>query len=137
MTPDVQERLEKLERQNRRLKCGGAVALIALGALVLMGQTASKSHTIRAEEFQLVDSHDKLMGRMRVDGKNPELELFNQNGAPTVALYAYDNGNTGGLLLSDIDSGATARTSAASLLMTRRDGKVLWRAPMGNAISNH
>lgn len=124
------ERLEKLERQNRKLKYAGVVALLCFGALVLMGQTTHKSSTIRAEEFQLVDSHGKLMGRMRVDGENPELDLYNSQGVSAVSLYAYNNGNTGQLLLSAIDSGAVLRTSAASIRMTRRDGKVLWRTPV-------
>jgi hypothetical protein len=89
--------------------------------------------TIRAHEFQLVDSHGKLMGRMRVDGKDPEFELYDQHGASAVALYAYDNGNIGQLLLSSTDSGATARTSANSMVMTMPDGKVLWRAPVAGA----
>lgn len=136
MTRDTQERLQKLERQSRQFKCGGALVFLALSAFVLMGHTASKRRTVRAEEFQLVDSHDKLMGRMRVDGKNPEIELFNQSGVPTVELYAYDSGNTGGLLLSDVHSGATMRSSPASLVLIGKDGKVLWRVPMGNTLSS-
>lgn len=136
MTPDLQvmlERLEKLERQNRRLKYGGLAILIAFGALAIIGQTAYTRCVIRAKEFQLVDSHGKVMGRMRVDGNDPQLELFNQHGVSAVALYAYDKGNTGQLLLSSVDSGETSKTSADSIVMTRPDGKVLWRAPLTSA----
>jgi len=133
--PDIQtivERLGKLERQNRRLKCAVVATLIAFGALAIIGQTTYKRRMIRAQEFQLVDSHGKLMGRMRADGNNPELELYNQHGISAVALYAYDNGNTGQLLLSSVDSGETTKTSADSDVMSRPDGKVLWRAPVNN-----
>src|ERR1039458_2318461 len=115
MTPDLQvmlERLEKLERQNRRLKYGGLAILIAFGALARVGQAGYARRVIRAKEFQLVDSHGKVMGRMRVDGNDPQLELFNQRGVSAVALYAYDKGNTGQLLLSSVDSGETSKTSA-------------------------
>jgi hypothetical protein len=127
------ERLEKLERQNRRLKYGGLAILIAFGALAIIGQMAYTRRVIRAKEFQLVDSHGKVMGRMRVDGNDPQLELFNQHGVSAVALYAYDKGNTGQLLLSSVDSGETSKTSADSIVMTRPDGKVLWRAPLTSA----
>lgn len=130
----ILERLGKLETQNRRLKWAGIASLIAVGALAIIGQTTYKKRMIRAEEFQLVDSHDKLMGRMRADGNNPELELFNQHGISAVALYAYDNGNTGQLLLSSIDSGETTKTSADSIVMTMPDGKVIWRAPVNNNV---
>ena len=122
----VLERVEKLERQNRKLKSTGLIALIAIGGLLLMGQTPSKSRTIRAEEFQLVDSHDKVMGRIRVDGSSPQIVLFNENGKETVALYAYPN--TGELLLSDLDSGATTRTSAGSIVVSER-AKKIWSVP--------
>ena len=45
-TPDMQnvlERLEKLGKQNRRLKRAGLLALTAVGALLLMGQATPKS----------------------------------------------------------------------------------------------
>ena len=92
----------------------------------MLAQTSSNSRTIRAEEFQLVDSHDKVMGRMRVDGSSPQIVLFNENGKETVSLYAYPN--TGELLLSDLNSGATTRTSASSIIVSER-AKKIWRVP--------
>jgi hypothetical protein len=140
MEPDLQailERLEKLERQNRRLKYAGVVTLIAFGALAIIGQTTYKRRMIRAEEFQLVDSHGKLMGRMRTDGSNPELELYNQHGISAVSLYAYDRGNTGQLLLTSVNSGQTTKTSADSIVMTTPDGKVVWRTPLASTAPNN
>jgi len=138
--PDIQaiiERLGKLETQNRRVKYVGLVTLIAFVALAIIGQTTYKRRMIRAEEFQLVDSHGKLMGRMRADGSNPGLELYNQHGISAVALYAYDNGNTRELLLSSLATGETTKTSADSIKMTMPDGKVLWRAPVNSKVPNN
>jgi len=129
MTPDLQtilERLEKLERQNRRLKLAGVVALIAVGVFVLKGLMAPTSRTLRAQEFQLVDSSGKLMGKLGLDGKSPELEFYNQKGLTTASLYAYGNGNIGGLLLSDVDSG-----ESTSLLSTGVVGPELRFADKG------
>ena len=122
----VLERVEKLERQNRKLKSTGLIALIAIGGLLLMGQTSLQRRTIQAEEFQLVDSHDKVMGRIRVDGNSPQIVLFNENGRETVSLYA--DHNNGELLLSDLDSGGTTRTSAGSIVITDR-AKKIWSVP--------
>ena len=77
-TPDwtaVVERLEKLERQNRRMKQVGAVALIIAAAVLLMGQ-ASPNRTVEANEFVLQDESGAVHGRFglvdTVDGWRPE-----------------------------------------------------------------
>ena len=48
-------RLDRLERENQRLKRLGALALIGLAALVIMGQATSApvANTIEAERFIL------------------------------------------------------------------------------------
>ncbi|MGH7386345.1 MAG: hypothetical protein ACREKG_14300, partial [Candidatus Rokuibacteriota bacterium] len=50
-------RLDRLERENRRLKLLGALALLGLAALTVMGQTAATQvvNTIEAERFVLRD----------------------------------------------------------------------------------
>lgn len=64
MTPEysqwenVTARLEKLERENRRLKQVGAVALVLVASVLLMGQ-AKQSRTIEAERIRLLDSHGR------------------------------------------------------------------------------
>ena len=71
-TPDlhaVVERLERLEKQNRRLKIAGAVALVLLAAVVLVGATTPKStdystsdfkfRSVQVQELILVDEHGK------------------------------------------------------------------------------
>jgi hypothetical protein len=133
----ILERLGKLERQNLRLIYAGVVSLIAFGALAIFGQTTYKRQVIRAEEFQLVDSNGKLMGRMYVDSNDPQLELFNQHGVSVVALYAYDKGNSGQLMLSSVESGEISKMSADSIVMTMPDGKVLWRAPVNSGVPNN
>lgn len=138
--PDIQtilERLGNLETQNRRLKYAGVANLIAFGALAIIVQMIYARHVIRAEEFQLVDSHGKVMGRMGVDANDPQLELFNQRGVSVVALYAYNKGNTGQLLLSSIETGESSKTSADSIVMTTPDGKVLWHAPVNSNVPSN
>ena len=49
----LMHRLDRLERENRRLKFAGAAMLLGLAAVGLMGQTLGKS--VEAQEFILVD----------------------------------------------------------------------------------
>jgi len=89
LTPDwtaVVERLEKLERQNRRLKQAGAVALIIAAAVLLMGQV-SQNRTVEANEFVLKNSNGDVRGRwFMLDDDWPQLRLFDGNGKRRVSL---------------------------------------------------
>ena len=76
----VMERLEKLERQNRRMKQAGALAMV-LAAIVLMGQSlttrtveaqTSVQRTVEANEFVLKDRNGQQRARLysvTVDGQ--------------------------------------------------------------------
>ncbi|MGH7299604.1 MAG: hypothetical protein ACREJE_04240, partial [Candidatus Rokuibacteriota bacterium] len=65
-------RLDRLERENRRLKLLGALALLGLAALTVMGQTAATPvvNTIEAERFVLRDGagHARATLGLRPDG---------------------------------------------------------------------
>src|SRR3989338_10400780 len=54
----VMKRLEKVEKQNRRFKQIGALALILAGSVLLMGQ-ASPQRTVEATRFVLKDANGK------------------------------------------------------------------------------
>jgi len=71
--PDqLTRRLDRLERENRRLKFVGALALLGLGALTVMGQTAptSVANTLEAERFVLRDNAGNVRATLglRPDG---------------------------------------------------------------------
>jgi hypothetical protein len=44
----LKRRLDRVERENRRMKCVGAVLLVGIAAVLLMGQAASKPGVIEA-----------------------------------------------------------------------------------------
>ncbi|MFQ5850780.1 MAG: hypothetical protein ACE5JU_09360, partial [Candidatus Binatia bacterium] len=50
-------RLERLEREDRRLKLAGALVLLGIAAMVVMGQTRAReaAKVIEAERFLLRD----------------------------------------------------------------------------------
>jgi hypothetical protein len=81
MTPDMYtlcERVERIERQNRRFRLLGGAALAAFGALVLMGQAPVKGRTLEAETIILKDADGKVRLRMETKGHAVLLRLFDR-----------------------------------------------------------
>jgi hypothetical protein len=76
----IAERLEELEKQNRRMKRAGLFALAAASALLLMGQTAPQFRTVEAERFVLRDSKGKVRGALGMRENGPRLELYDAEG---------------------------------------------------------
>ena len=91
MEPQAQEfaavmsRLEKLEKQNSRFKQVGALALIFLGSVLLMGQAAAR-RTVEANEFVLKDDRGQVRGRFHLQDGGAELVLFDPHGTRRVWL---------------------------------------------------
>lgn len=76
-------RLERLERQNRRLKQWGVLVVLAVGAVALMGQTYGPYHfappggTFAAEAFHLRDKNGAVVGSLQVSSEGtPELRFW-------------------------------------------------------------
>jgi len=117
-------RIERLEAQNRSLKRGGLVCLLALAAIGLMGQTQMQrksTHTpaptpaaplvlpknIEAESFILKDSAGLVRAELSMGGTGPGLKLRDQSGSALVTLSLNDAAPGGPyLLLSDPQHGA-------------------------------
>lgn len=84
----VMQRLEQLEKQNRRFKQVGTAILLFLGCTFLMGQT-TPYRTIEANEFVLKDTQGKMRGKLAMtDGTAPELILYDSGGIDRVRLGA-------------------------------------------------
>jgi hypothetical protein len=79
------ERVERLEKQNRKLKHAGVVALILAAAVFLMGQTAQKK-TVEANEFILRDANGNLRAALGVDKDGTGLFLWDAAGKIRAAL---------------------------------------------------
>jgi hypothetical protein len=99
---ELRERMTKLERQNRRVKQLGALALIAASSLLLIGQTATRN-TIEANEFILRDNGGKIRARLYVDEKfekypTAQFVLFDKEGKQAVDIESGSLGSTGGTL---------------------------------------
>ncbi len=186
-TPDLQaivKRLDRLERQNRRMKQAGILLLVIVSAVLLIDLAAPKSRIVEAEKFVLRDSAGKPRGGLTVTEEGSALELYDTNqklrvalgipsGMPNLTLN--DANETGrvmlaiapsgsGLVLADRSGSFMAQldvaedggtrlllqdsqgfassignvyststknnvTSAASVVLLGKDGKVIWHAP--------
>ena len=78
-------RLERLERQNRRLRLGALGVLLAVGALVLMGASASPK-VIEAERFVLVDEEGRQRAVLETSAWASALSLYDGAGNRGVTL---------------------------------------------------
>ena len=86
-TPDIQvilERLNSLEKQNRRLRQAGVLVLIGIGALLLTGQVVPPNRTIEAQKFVLTDTEGRSRGEWSADRTRSELALYDQEGRRSV-----------------------------------------------------
>jgi hypothetical protein len=106
-------RIERLERENRRLKQGALICLVAIASVGLMAQTKKKvapppppapvfPKNIEAESFILKDPNGKTRAELSMGGTGPSLKLLDQSGSALITLSLNDT-TPGGpfVLLSD------------------------------------
>jgi hypothetical protein len=86
---EIRSRLEKLERENRRLKSMGGLAALVAVSLFLMGQ-AKPDRTLEAERFVLKDASGNVGAELAIGKLGPKLTLNDANGHPSVTLVGGD-----------------------------------------------
>jgi hypothetical protein len=172
-------RLQKLERDNRRMKRVGALVLVATAALIFMGQN-SKNRALDADSLVLRDASGRVRIELGIgDDNTPILRMFGSDNKPSIALSGDEKGSglwffgghgKGMVMLSNVDgptlilsdgtggtsvdvasvhtydndkfnaflgrantvnpqTGATTKTSAASLILFGKDGKSIYQVP--------
>jgi len=113
MTAQVSEltavvaRLEKVERQNRRLRGAGIAVLVLAAAGLLMGQALPRQRTVEAEEFLLRDANGRIRASLSVFDGDPGLSLIDQAGKLRAGLSLVD----GDPLLNLKDEAGKSRAS--------------------------
>jgi hypothetical protein len=83
---DLVQRLDRLEKRNRRLNGGLIAALTAFSAIVLMGQASPSPRVVEAQKFVLKDADGNVRGWLAIIGKGSELTLGNANAQPMISL---------------------------------------------------
>lgn len=83
---DINLRLEKLERENRRMKSISIAAAVVAATMIIGGQ-AKTSKVVEANEFRLVDASKRVRALLSMSAAGgPELTLNDANGNFVVAL---------------------------------------------------
>jgi len=80
----IRQRLEKLERENRRLKRAGSLGLLVVAAGFLMAQ-GKYNRRIEAEEFILTDTHGSERAELAWKDQAPRFVLLDAHGKPQAA----------------------------------------------------
>jgi hypothetical protein len=143
----TEQRLARLERENRWMRRLGAVAVAVAAAVFLVGQGKDKPRVVEAQKFVLRDSEGKSRAELSLrerGGVGLASLLLLRPDAPMLALR--DGSGRSRLVLSAADEGATdmlikdARGNARVLLgVSHRgsggievyapNGTVIWKAP--------
>ncbi len=84
---DINARLEKLERENRRIKKLGIVAIVFASVLFISGQ-AKTNKVVEASAFHLLDASGKVRAELSMPvAEEPEL-IFYDNSGTSVAYIS-------------------------------------------------
>jgi len=105
---DINARLEKLERENRRMKKIGIVAIVFTSVLFISGQ-AKTNEVVEANEVRVMVASGKIRAKLfSING--PQLQFYDEAGTPLVTLSGASVGPTmlsmfgsGGNLLINVD----------------------------------
>ena len=82
------QRVEKLEKSNKRLKLLGGAALAGLGALSLMSASRAMCDTVWAERFVLKDEHGKKRIMLDAYHTHPNIAFYDVQGKKQIATIA-------------------------------------------------
>jgi hypothetical protein len=112
---DVQRlnaRVEKLEKQNHRMKAMGIVVAVIVAAIFVGGQDKTNK-VIQANEFQLIDASGNVRGTWETSESGAQLVEKDLTGRVTVGLSADKDA---GMLLNNSDSFLLASPNGVNAL---------------------
>jgi hypothetical protein len=84
----LNQRLTRLEGQNRRLRVGALGLALATGAVLIMGSqdAANKPKPAEADRFSLKDANGKERARLAMGSDGPVLQFLDENGRERVGF---------------------------------------------------
>jgi len=90
---ELSTRLQKVERQNLRMRAAGACGLVLAVAWMAMGQAAPPPKVVQAEKFELRDGEGKLLAQLGLtEHATPELLLYDTSGGRRITLAVEADG---------------------------------------------
>lgn len=118
---DIDARLEKLERENRRMKKVGIVGIVFASVLFFSGQ-AKTNKVVEANEFRLLDASGKERATLHVFRGQPELFIRSLNGESDVLLGTDTSGPY--LIMGPVTGKATVTLNPNNLSLEGPVGKL-------------
>ncbi len=152
---NIVQRLDRLERENRRLKRMGALVAVGIAAVVLMGQAkpSKEAKVIEAEEIIIRDKNKQIrvsISSLGIHVLNAEevtsvfsdgitlgtrklrlMVLSNTSTGPSLSLVDRQ-GNIRALLGASLEmtgTGVVTRRAESSLALFDQKEEVIWKAP--------
>ena len=133
----LRKRLDRLERESRRLRRATLVVIVGAAAALLMGQIAPHRpvRTLEAEEFVLRDSRGQIRASLgTTQGPNATvLQIHGDNGKPRTRVTVSGDGTSS---LEVMDSSDHVRlllgvreNGLPRIWLGNEAGKIIWRAP--------
>ena len=117
---EIQARLSRLEKQNRRMKAIGTAALVVVAALVVMAQASPRKvvrvNVVETKELRIVDDNGIMRGHFDVTG----ITLGNTKGDSAFLLPT--------TVAVTTEKGDRATLTPEYVLVGKR-GNVIWKAP--------
>ncbi len=94
---DLQQRLAKLEKQNRTFRRAAMALLAVFGALLLMGQAAPEPHGVKeklisTEKLVLTDAAGKMRAMLYAAEGGPKLDFYDAQGNSGMSLILNQDG---------------------------------------------
>lgn len=127
----VINRLNRLEKQNSRIKRLGLLALLCIISASVIAQTLPKRRVIEGEEFVLRGTDGKIRGKLEAADDSTNLVLYDSNGEVRVNLSTsrsqYQKSWSSGLSL-------VSETGRAAHIVSSPDDVALWFANPGPII---
>ena len=120
------QRLDRLEKENRRMKRIGALVAVGIAAVVLMGQARSSkvAKVIEAEKFVLRDTSGQVGAILfTVDEGSPHLEFRDKKRNLRITLGVMSSTSPRTMSIE------TKRRPESSLVLFDEKGQVIWKAP--------
>ena len=121
-TSDLQDRVERLEVQNRRIKRAAGVSFALAAILILGAQATPQGRIVEAQAFELVNDDGDVRATFELSDEGaPQLVFYRADGQPEAGM------NGGGVTFFGED-GSVARYSRTAVTLGAADqsGPTLW-----------
>jgi hypothetical protein len=138
----VEERVQRLEKSNRRLKVGMLSLGIAATCIAVLGAAAPTPKAVTAEKFVLLDEAGNERAELSSNSKAAALQLLNVNGSRAAVVTAGSEGNA--IFLADTagqtrEAMMVGKDSGARLSIIRNNQQqemfVITDSPLGTVLA--